>query len=72
MRLARVWACLLVLWSAAAHAQWDELRFVDPRLSWRTLESEHFSAHFAAGYREQARLALAVAESVPSRRSPPG
>ena len=64
MRLARVWACLLVFWTAAAHAQWDELRFVDPRLSWRTVESEHFSAHFAEGYRDEARLALAVAESV--------
>jgi len=62
---ARHWsAALLLLWSGAAAAQWLELRFVDPRLSWRTLESAHFSVHFAEQHRAQARVAAAVAERV--------
>jgi len=53
-------ACFaLSLWSGAALAQ-----FVDPSLRWRTLDTEHFSAHFPEHLREQARLVAGVAESV--------
>src|SRR6266581_4753604 len=38
----RVGAAALLLWGLAAQAQ-----FVDPSLRWRTLDTEHFSVHFA-------------------------
>jgi hypothetical protein len=52
-------AAASILWSSAAAAQ-----FVDPSLSWRTLDTEHFSVHFAEATRVQARLVAEVAESV--------
>jgi surface antigen Omp85-like protein len=52
-------AAALILWSHAAAAQ-----FVDPGLSWRTLDTEHFSVHFAEHTRSQARIVAEVAESV--------
>ena len=55
---------LLLLWSSALRAQWVELHWADPRLDWRTLETEHFLVHFAAQYRAQARVAAASAERV--------
>jgi hypothetical protein len=55
---------LLVAWSVAAHAQWEELRFVDPALRWRTLQTEHFLVHFAQANRTQARTVAGVAERV--------
>ena len=58
-QLLRVAACAPFLWALAARAQ-----FVDPSLRWRTLDTEHFSVHFAERYRAQARLAAEVAESV--------
>ena len=58
-RLARAAGLALLLWSCGAAAQ-----FVDPSLSWRTLATEHFSVHFPAHLREQARLVAGVAESV--------
>jgi hypothetical protein len=64
VKYARAWAYLLILWAAAAHAQWLELSYVDPRLRWRTLETEHFEVHFAEQHRNAARLAASVAESV--------
>jgi len=61
----RIAACIFLLaWSACANAQWDELRWVDPRLNWRTLETEHFLIHFAEQQRAQARIAAAAAERV--------
>ena len=64
MRHARFWACLFIFWTVAAQAQWLELGFVDPRLRWRTLDTEHFSVHFAERNRAEARFAVATAESV--------
>jgi len=55
-------AAALLLWSSLAAAQL--LGFVDPRLRWRTLDTEHFSVHFAEQNRPQARLAAEVAEKV--------
>jgi hypothetical protein len=54
----------LLLWAMAAGAQPIEMRWADPRLAWRTLETEHFLVHFAEQYRAQARTAAAVAERV--------
>ncbi|HEX9570714.1 MAG TPA: hypothetical protein VF969_00500 [Burkholderiales bacterium] len=55
----RVGAAALLLWGLAAQAQ-----FVDPSLRWRTLDTEHFSVHFAEHYRAQGRLVAEVAETV--------
>ena len=59
----------LLLWAAAAPAQWRELTWVDPSLRWRTLESQHFSVHFAEQHRAQARTVTEVAEAVYPRIS---
>jgi hypothetical protein len=48
-----------LLWGGAADAQG-----VDPRLNWRTLETDHFQVHFAEQHRSQAILAATVAERV--------
>ena len=58
-KLFCVCAAALLCWAARAQAQW-----VDPSLSWRTLDTAHFSVHFAETYRAQARLVAEVAESV--------
>ena len=55
-------AAALALWSTLAGAQL--LGWVDPRLRWRTLDTDHFSVHFAEQHRPQARLAAEVAERV--------
>ena len=55
---------LLFLCCGSARAQWDELRWADPRLKWRTLETEHFLVHFAEQQRSEARIAAAAAERV--------
>lgn len=55
----RAAALTLFLWAYTAEAQ-----FVDPSLSWRTLDTEHFSVHFPEHTREQARVVAGVAESV--------
>jgi hypothetical protein len=52
-------AAVLLLWGLGAEAQ-----FVDPSLRWRTLDTEHFSLHFAEHTRAQAELVASVAESV--------
>jgi len=52
-------AVALLLWVSAAEAQ-----FVDPSLRWRTLDTGHFSVHFAEHTRAQAQLVAEVAESV--------
>jgi len=50
---------VLLAWGLRAEAQ-----FVDPSLRWRTLDTEHFSVHFAEHYRSQAQVLAEVAESV--------
>ena len=57
----------LAAWSGLACAQWEELRFVDPALRWRTLQTEHFLIHFAEANRSQARTVAGVAERVYAR-----
>ncbi len=49
----------LLLCALQARAQ-----FVDPSLNWRTLDTAHFSVHFAEHYRTQAGVAAEVAEMV--------
>ncbi|HKU45707.1 MAG TPA: hypothetical protein VJQ58_02415 [Burkholderiales bacterium] len=62
--MKRWFALALLAWAPWASAQWAELTFVDPRLDWRTLETEHFEVHFAARHRAQARAVAGVAERV--------
>ncbi len=52
-------AAVLLVWGLRAEAQ-----FVDPSLRWRTLDTAHFSVHFADHYRSQAEVVGEVAESV--------
>jgi hypothetical protein len=52
-------AAVLLVWGLGAEAQ-----FVDPSLRWRTLDTAHFSVHFAEHYRSQAQVVAEVAESV--------
>src|SRR5437667_7302165 len=52
-------AAVLLVWGLRAEAQ-----FVDPSLRWRTLDSTHFSVHFAERTLAQARIVAQVAESV--------
>ncbi len=49
----------LLFWGLRAEAQ-----FADPSLRWRTLDTAHFSVHFAEHYRSQAQVVAEVAESV--------
>ena len=55
----RVLAVAPLLLGFAAQAQ-----FVDPSLRWRTLDTPHFSVHFAEPYRAQGRTVAEVAETV--------
>jgi len=57
-------AVWLLLWAIAAGSQPMEMRWADPRLQWRTLETEHFLVHFAEQYRQQARTVAAIGEKV--------
>ena len=50
---------MLLVWGLRAEAQ-----FVDPSLRWRTLDTAHFSVHFAEHTLAQARTVAEVAESV--------
>jgi len=52
-------AAVLLAWGLRAEAQ-----FVDPSLRWRTLDTAHFSVHFAEHTRAQGELVASVAESV--------
>jgi hypothetical protein len=52
------------VWASSVAAQWNELSFVDPRLSWRTLETANFSVHFPERQRAQARVVAGAAQSV--------
>ncbi len=52
-------AAVLLVWGLRAEAQ-----FVDPSLRWRTLDTAHFSVHFAEHTLAQAQTAAEVAESV--------
>ncbi len=60
----RLAAALLLVWASAARAQLIEFHWVDPGLRWRTLETAHFSVHFAEHNRARAGVAAAVAERV--------
>jgi hypothetical protein len=62
--LLRIFAALLLLCSPLARAQPIEFHWVDPGRRWRTLDTAHFSVHFAEHNRSQAGLAAAVAERV--------
>jgi hypothetical protein len=62
--LALIFAVASLLCASATPAQWRELTWVDPSLGWRTLDSEHFSIHFAEQHRAQARTVAAVAEAI--------
>lgn len=55
-------AAALLAWAPAVAAQWAELSFVDPGLSWRTLETAHFAVHFAERHRSAARSVAGAAE----------
>jgi len=55
----RAGAAVLLVWGLRAEAQ-----FVDPSLRWRTIDSAHFSVHFAEHTLAQARIVAQVAESV--------
>ena len=52
-------AAVLLVWGLRAEAQ-----FVDPSLRWRTLDTAHFSVHFAEHTRAKGELVASVAESV--------
>jgi hypothetical protein len=52
-------AAVLLAWGLRAEAQ-----FADPSLRWRTLDTAHFSVHFADHYRSQAEVVAEVAETV--------
>ena len=59
---AALGAVALLGWSFAAAAQtyWS----ANPNLRWRTLQTAHFTVHFAEERREDARLTAAIAEKV--------
>src|SRR5712692_3945241 len=52
-------AAVLLVWGLRAEAQ-----FVDPSLRWRTLDTAHFSVHFAEHTLGQARTVAEIAETV--------
>src|SRR5260221_14686550 len=54
--LARALVAVLLLRSAPGAAQSLGIDFVDPDLNWRTLDTAHFSVHFAEQHRLQAQL----------------
>src|SRR3954468_9301050 len=60
----RLCVVALLLWAAAAHAQFRELTWVDPSLRWRTLETPSFLVHFPEARRAQARIVAGGAETV--------
>ncbi len=62
--LARALVAVLLLRSAPGAAQSLGIDFVDPDLNWRTLDTAHFSVHFAEQHRLQAQLVAGVAEKV--------
>ena len=57
-------ALALLAWAPGVLAQWAELSFVDPSLRWRTLETAHFTVHFAEQQRAQARTVAGAAERI--------
>src|SRR5260221_6805765 len=62
--LARALVAVLLLRSAPGAAQSLGIDFVDPDLNWRTLDTAHFSVHFAEQHRLQAQLVAGGAEKV--------
>src|SRR5260221_1258098 len=65
--LARALVAVLLLRSAPGAAQSLGIDFVDPDLNWRTLDTAHFSVHFAEQHRLQAQLVAGGAGEVFSR-----
>ncbi|MCW9014904.1 MAG: hypothetical protein OQL06_14125 [Gammaproteobacteria bacterium] len=63
MKKLYFFAVILSLFTTKVHA-------VDPRLNWKTLETENFYVHFADGYLKLANKAAAVAEKAHSDLSP--
>ena len=57
--MRKLLGALLFFVAAQAGAQ-----YVDPALSWRSFDTEHFTVHFAERYRSQARTVAETAESV--------
>jgi len=57
MRLARCLLALLAIALLSSAARTSAQGFIDPKLSWRTLNTEHFSVHFPEARRADARLA---------------
>ena len=55
-------AAALLAWAPVGAAQWSELSFVDPALSWRTLETAQFAVHFPERHRSAARRVAGTAE----------
>ncbi|MCW8955400.1 MAG: hypothetical protein OQL09_00830, partial [Gammaproteobacteria bacterium] len=43
---------------------------INPRLDWKTIESDHFYVHFAQGYLSQARQVASIAEAVHEKLVP--
>jgi hypothetical protein len=58
-QLLRAVVVALFVLAAQARAQ-----FVDPSLRWRTLDTEHFSVHFAEHTRARAQAVAEIAESI--------
>ena len=61
-RILRIWAAVLLVWTAPAQGQW-----VDPSRNWRTLDTAGFSLHFAEEHRPQAQAVAGIAETVYAR-----
>src|SRR5258708_14415432 len=62
--LARALVTVLLLWSASGAGQSLGIDFVDPDLNWRTLDTAHFSVHFAEQHRPQAQIVAGGGERV--------
>src|SRR5258708_40123912 len=68
--LARALVTVLLLWSASGAGQSLGIDFVDPDLNWRTLDTAHFSVHFAEQHRPQAQIVAGGGGEVYPRRTP--
>ena len=62
MKRTALFTFALLLWCTTLRAQWLELHWADPRLHWRTIETQNFLIHFAEQNRAQARVAASTAE----------
>jgi hypothetical protein len=64
LRFAAFFGSILLACSLGAAAQTFSYWSANPNLRWRTLQTEHFSVHFAEARREDARLTAALAEKI--------